>query len=238
MQLKLLWELQKLDLTIASMRRTIEEAPEKSGVDQEADCLESIKEKLAAMQISYKDDRKKIRDLEMKIQKIVDDRKELNDGMYSGKTSAKELEQMQKKMELLSDEKKKLEDQLIALMESVEEQEASINTAESEVKKAERVLQDIQQKLETELMQHNRELASLEAKRKEQAAVIDPQFLQRYKMLSAKHGGQALALVESDICGGCRVFISSALHGRLYKQDSLVYCENCGRLLIKLEDPQ
>jgi predicted nucleic acid-binding Zn-ribbon protein len=238
MQLKLLWELQKMDLTIASMRRTIEEAPGNSGIDQNSENLTLLKDKLSALQITFKEDRKKQRDLEMKIQKIVDDRKELYDGMYSGKTSAKELEQMQKKMEMLSEEKKKLEDQLITLMESVEELEDSISTINNEVKEADLELHKKQKKLEAELAQYNEELAALESIREKKAVDIEPQFLQRYEVLAAKHGGQALALVENNICGGCRVFISSGLYGRLYKQDALVYCENCGRLLFKLEDPQ
>lgn len=235
MQLKLLWELQKLDLTIAAMLETIEEAPAKSGVEEDEEAWRELEEDLAAKKSTYKDDQKTWRELEMKIQKIVDDRQALNDNMYTDKTTAKELEQMQKRMEMLFEEKGKLEDTLLSLMESVEEQEEALEEAEEEVKKAHLVFKEKTSALESELSGHHKELKKYQAEREKLLPALEPQMLERYEMLALKHGGQALALVENDICGGCRVFISSALKGHLYNQKALVYCENCGRLLVRPE---
>ncbi|MFU8794640.1 MAG: zinc ribbon domain-containing protein [Dethiobacteria bacterium] len=237
MQLKLLWELQKIDLTIAALQKTIEEAPLKSGVEEASQNLESLKNDQSQQTESLKVDRKVLKELEMKIQKIVDDRKDLNDGLYSGKTtSAKELEQMQRKMDILAEEKKKYEDRLLVLMESVEEQEGALNALNDQINEIERLLKDKEEKLEQELSLYRSELSKMDNIRVGKTEGIEQKYLDRYTMLSEKYKGQALALVENDICGGCRVFISSAQRGHLYNPGALVYCENCGRLLIKSDE--
>jgi uncharacterized protein len=237
MQLKLLWDLQQLDVAINTLKKAIEEAPPKSGVDEAEEKLEQVKAEHGEKDLQLKADRKNLKDTEMRIQKIVDDRKELNENMYDGKGAAKELEQMLKKMDLLAEEKKKLEDITITLMESVEEQEESLNKTESELSELEINLRELKEKLSAELLEYNTELAELEQKRNRMAEEVEPKELERYTMLSQKHQGRPLAMVENDICGACRVFISSALRGKLYNPDAIVYCENCGRLLIKMDDP-
>lgn len=237
MQLKLLWDLQKLDVAITALKKAIEEAPLKSGVGEAEEKLEQVKTEHGEKDLQLKADRKTLKDTEMRIQKIVDDRKDLNENMYDGKGAAKELEQMLKKMDLLAEEKKKLEDITITLMESVEEQEESINKTESELSESEISLRELKEKLDAELSGYNAELAELEHKRNLKVGEVEPKELERYTMLSQKHQGRPLAMVEDDICGACRVFVSSALRGKLYNPDAIVYCENCGRLLIKMDDP-
>ncbi len=237
MQLKLLWDLQQLDVAINAIERAIDEAPLKSGVEEAEEKLKVVIEKHGEKGLQLKADRKTLKDTEMQIQKIVDDRKELNDNMYDGKGAAKELEQMLKKMDILAEEKKKLEDVTITLMESVEGQEESITETASELKELELSLKEREKKFETELSVYNEELAELEQKRSLKAGEVEPKELARYTLLSQKHQGRPLAMVENDTCGACRVFISSALRGKLYNPNALVYCENCGRLLIKMDDP-
>jgi len=237
MQLKLLWELQKIDLTIAALQKTIEEAPLKSGVEEALQNLEALKNDQTQLTESLRADHKALRELEMKIQKIVDDRKDLNDGLYSGKTtSSKELEQMQRKMDILAEEKKKFEDRLLVLMESVENKEGTLKELNEQIDQMGRLLKEKEEKLEQELSLYRSELSNMDQKRAGKTEGIEQKYLDRYAMLSEKYKGQALALVENDICGGCRVFISGALRGHLYNPGALVYCENCGRLLIKLDE--
>ncbi len=239
MQLKLLWELQQIDITIAALKLSIEEAPQKSGVEEARAEVELLEQELAASKELHKVERKTLRELEMHIQKLVDQRNQINDGLYSGKTtSAKELEQMQRKMDLLADEKKKYEDQLLNVMEKVEELDDSIKDLEMNLSDKEKVLAYNETKLAAALNTLQSELSAVEEKRREKAEAIEEKNLTRYTMLAEKHHGRPLALVDNDICGGCRVFISSAQRGRLYNPGALVYCENCGRLLIKLDDPQ
>ncbi len=236
MQLKLLWDLQEIDLSIIAVEENIKEAPVLSGVGEASERFEELKSEIAEKENLLKEDRKTLKNLEMRTQKIVDDRKELSDNMYDGTvTSVKELEQMQRKMELLAEELKKTEDETLILMESIEEQEDLLKNIQSDLENCQQDLQNKEANLAENLEQFNHKLESLKADRVKVEEKIEPKYLNKYNMLVEKHQGEALAKVDNDLCGGCRVFISSAHRGHLYNPEAMVYCENCGRLLVRLD---
>lgn len=239
MRLKLLWELQELDLAISTLREKIEEAPRLSGVEEASEHLESLRNELFLLEENLKDKRKILKQLEMKTQKIVDDRKELNENLYSGKvTNVKELEQMHRKMDLLAAEKKNLEDDIINFMESIEELESNQESRLGEISEGKNDLEDKNDRLASDLNQYKLELKQLEEERELQERKIDKKDLDRYDILIQKHQGKALARVVDDICEACRVIISSAQRGHLYNPGTMVYCENCGRLLVKFDQKE
>lgn len=237
LQLKLLWELQELDLAIKEVKQKIENAPQLSGVQEAKQDKENKGQDYAELEAQLNNDRKYLKKLELQEQKIVEDRQELYESMYSGKIkSTKELEQMQRKMDLLAEDKKNVEEEILVLMESIEEQEEKLKQAEEELKESKQALKDKASSLEEELNSLNQELLKLQDDREQQAAKINKQYLDKYLIMAEKHRGKPLAKVENDICSGCRVFISSAQRGHLYNPSAMVYCENCGRLLVKLEN--
>ncbi len=237
MQLKLLWDLQEIDLSIRALEQKIEEAPALSGVKELAEEFEALKRELSEKESLLKDNSKTLKSLEMRAQKIVDDRKELSDTMYGGTVSSiKELEQMQRKMELLAADKKKTEDDILILMESIEEQEGLLEKKVAELDKCKQELENKEATLAEDLDRFKSELASLKEARAKLVEKIETKYINKYNMLAEKHQGEALAKVEDDICGGCRVFISSAHRGHLYNPGAMVYCENCGRLLVRLDN--
>ncbi len=237
MQLELLWELQELDLSAAALKRKIEEAPVKSGISEKEEELTGLQDDYSAMEKSLKKNRKTLRQLEMDEQRIIDDRSELKDKMYGGKVgNVKELEQMQQRMDYFAAEKKKVEDRILELMELIEEEEFKIKELAEKIKKDEDELAEMKEKLIADLDELNKILSEKMVEREKLVDKIDNVYLRKYTVLAEKHQGRALARVENDICGGCRVFISDGQRGKLYNQDAMVYCENCGRLLIRFED--
>ena len=237
MQLKLLWELQEVDLAIKDLEKNIEEAPAESGVDEAVELVRQLREDYKIKESQNKDDRKKLKSLEMKTQKLVDDRKEVNDNMYNGTvTNVKELEQMHRRMDQLLSEKEKTEDEVLVIMESLEEQDEQLLRLEGKLGKAKKELTEKEERLKVNLAEMNHSLVVLKEERVVRSGKVEKKYLDKYLMLAEKNQGQALAKVNEDLCGGCRVFISSGLRGYLYNPDAMVYCENCGRLLVKLDD--
>ncbi len=236
MQLQLLWELQEIDLSIKGLQTKIEEAPWLSGVPDAREYLESLEKDCSEKENRLKSERKELKQMEFEEQSIFDTSKELKDNMYGGKVSnVKELEQMQRKLDLLAEDKKKLEEKMINLMESIEALEEELNELAEKISRTREDLAGKEKQLEEEITALNQEIAQLQSQREELAGKIDQKYLEKYLMLAEKYQGKALARVVNDICGGCRVFISSAHRGHLYNPSSMVYCENCGRLLVKLD---
>jgi len=237
MQLKLLWDLQEIDLFIRGISDDIENAPLKSGVQELTEALDALTAERDACEAALKADQKKMRELEMKTQKAIIDRKELYEKMYGGKSiNVKELEQQQRRLEQLDTERKKLEDQAVDLLESVEEQEEKLGALNDQLQQDESALKSREANLAAELTLLKSKLAELEERRVKQAGEIEAKLLEKYRILAEKHQDRPLARVDNDICGGCRVFISGALRGHLYNPEAMVYCENCGRLLVIIED--
>lgn len=237
MQLKLLWELQEVDLAIKNLEKRIEEAPAESGVNEATELVKQIRDDYEVKESQNKDDRKKLKNLEMKTQKLVDDRKELNENMYNGTvTNVKELEQMHRRLDQLLLEKEKTEDEILVIMESLEEQDDQLSRLKDDLTKAEKELTENEKRLKVDLAEMNKELERLKEDRVGRADRVEKKYMDKYLMLAEKNHGQAVARVNEDLCGGCRVFISSGMRGHLYNPDAMVYCENCGRLLVKLDD--
>ncbi len=237
MQLQLLWKLQEYDLAISDLESKIESAPALSGKDELVEQLSSLKEDIESRESWLKEVKKTLKSLELRTQKIVDDRKEMHESMYGGKIgNVKELEQMQRRMDHLAAEKEGLEEKIITHMETIEELEELIKDNRSSLKDLEKELTLTEEKLAEEIGALQAELNHLAEKRAALASHVSERHLERYTNMRERHGGIALASAGSDICGACRVFISSALRGHLYNPDAMVYCENCGRLLVKIED--
>ncbi len=237
MQLKLLWDIQEIDLSIRGIEGDIINAPLKSGRQEKAEALDALKVERDADEANLKAKQKKLRELEMKTQKAIDDRKQLYEKMYSGKAvNVKELEQQQYRLDQLDSERKMLEDQIIDLLESIEEQEEQLGFLCNRLSRDLADLESTEANLAAELVLLEGKLAELEGRRLIKASEIDSKYLEKYHILAEKHQGRPLARVDNNICGGCRVFISGALRGRLYNPDAMVYCENCGRLLVIIED--
>ncbi len=232
MQLKKLWDLQELDLSIASVKKDVEEAPLLSGFELKEEEIKQLREIIDEEREKLNATKKEMKQIELDIQKRIDDRNVVSNDLYGGKTtSVKELEQMQRRMDSLAEEKKMLEDRAIELMESIEELEVSLAEKIKQIEHEDSELDRIKKNLAEDLSKFKSHLEDMEAERIKLVESVDRKYLGKYEMLREKNQGRALALVENNMCTGCRVFISAALQGNLYNPDTMVYCENCGRML-------
>lgn len=234
-QLVALWRLQELDQAIARLDEQLKSNPL---LLQAAEA----REKLGA--VSAEHDRagerltecqKKLKLRELDLQKAAGSRQALHNRLYGGEVSnVRELEQMEKKLSLLEKEQADIEEEVISLMESGEELRKTRHDLEQQARQDKLELEKKEDLLRAELDITGREILGLQEERAGIAAAVSSQYLERYRILSHRYQGSGLALVVNDICEGCRVFISSAQRGFLYNPGAMVYCENCGRLLVRL----
>lgn len=235
MQLELLWQLQQLDLSLAAVSGELEKTPLIEEVAETGKRYELARDEQDAESGRLKDMQKRSKSLELDLQKISAKREELRKKMYGGEVSnVRELEQMEKKLNSLEKEQSDIEEEILAGMESIEELEALLSKAAGNIRRVEQELQAKENELNLKTGELKDELRRLETERELLAAKIEPRYLERYDILARRHNGRALARVINDICEGCSVFISSAQRGFLYDSEAMVYCESCGRLLVRL----
>src|SRR5690606_17244241 len=79
------------------------------------------------------------------------------------------------------------------------------------------------------------ELDRVTAEREALAAGVDPGVLEEYERLRAQMGGIGVARLEGGRCGGCQLTLSAVERDRIKQlpADSLLHCEECGRLLVR-----
>ena len=234
MSLKLLWRLQEIDLAVKDLEDEVENTSLHREAREAAERLDELGVALEKLAQVLGEQRKKLRRGELDLESITAEHGELYRKLYSGEVkNIKELEQMEIKLRSVKQKQLGVEEVLLGMMESMEGQEQQLSDLTAQRDEASAELQRRRQRLEEELARLEGELERLGKQRADLAARIEPQYLERYRELAGRYQGRGLAAVIDDICQGCSVFISSAQRGFLYDPRAMVYCESCGRLLVR-----
>jgi len=234
-QLELLWHLQEIDLRLSELNKELDASPVlaeaiywEEQVKEKEKCFDE-----ACRELEQK--KKELKKKEMKLKELTEEKNNLRKTMYGGEiSSTRELEQMEKKLRKLESDQEELEGDVIEELEEIEKKEEEKEEQEKELKQVSATLQEKKQVWSSEENRIREELEKLKQQRAEIEKKVEKPFLEKYQLLSQRYRGKALARVTTDICEGCRVFVSSAIKGRLYNLNTMVYCENCGRILVKL----
>jgi len=231
-QLNLLIQLQEIDARIRvqqdEMKRTpahlaeLEQraAASKAGVDSVRQALEE----------AQKAKRDRDRDLEAgggKVEKLKSRTSEI-------KTN-KEYTALLKEIETAEQESKAIEDEILKLMEKIDGATAEIANVEQRAKEEIVAIEQARRQLEEDLARVGRELAAVEQERAAVAGRIDPEFLAEYRRLTPTCAGRIVVETRGESCSGCHMSIPPRIYVIVKKNDSIVGCPNCHRILYYKE---
>ncbi len=233
-QLEQLWFLQECDTEIAVQEKRYKEEPLVAEVEELRAKLVKEEERLKKREDDLREKKKKNKMLDLSLQKATDEIKSLKKKLYGGEVSnLKELSTMEKKLELVEKEEAKLENAIIEQMEMVEESE---NLFEEQKKRRDACQDKLDKKskgLKKVLANIKKTIKELQKKRVDIESKVSKEHLDRYNRLIQRPDKKCVAKVTNDRCEGCRVSIPNSQVGKLYNPDIILYCENCGRLLVK-----
>ena len=224
-----LFRLQELDLQISRSHERIAEIDVLLADDEEvttarADC-ESKEEQLAEARL---ENSKADHEVESQRAKIDNTQKALYGGSV---TSPKELEDLQLESESLKRYLDTLEDRLLEKMVALEE--AELKHAQASQKLTELIAR---KSGENELMTADRLdlLSTIERTTTEREAAlknVSAEDLKTYEKFRRRFDGIALALLISGNCGVCGVDLARSKEQEIRGGNTLVYCDQCGRIL-------
>ncbi len=231
-RLSLLIQLQQIDMKIRSLAEQKNQLPEmlasleRRREESKAE-LDKTKE---ALQVAQKSRRDRDKDLEVGAQKV----EKLKTRTSEIKTN-KEYQALLKEIEAAEQENKAIEDEILVLMEKIDVAAASITTAEKKAR-------DDEETIVAELKEHEaasaklgEELKEAERQRQETAARIEPLVLSQYQRLIASKAGIAIAEARGESCSGCYMSIPPQVFVNVKKNDSIITCPHCGRILYYKE---
>ncbi|QQY80491.1 putative nucleic acid-binding Zn-ribbon protein [Keratinibaculum paraultunense] len=229
--LDLLWELQKHDNNLKDMNLKLEEISngEKAKMlalklDQMESKLKDIEKRLENSQSKLNRNNLLLKDLDYRLNKTEKD-------LYEGKISdLKQLSYLDKEREII---KKNIDEKEMEIIEQLEEVE-NLKEEFLKVKKDFNVL-----KLEYDKLMEKYSITTenLKTKTKQEleekekiVSNVEESILHLYVKLR-KEKGNALAEVVEDRCSGCNMLLPTIIIDKLKNMNTLVYCENCGRIL-------
>ena len=231
--LKQLIRLQTVDLAIQELRTRIDKFPGISKALTEklrsaTVGLETAREKLKNNQTIRKKLESEIGVTEAKISKY-------REQMLAVKTND-EYRALQHEIEHTQNAIRKVEDEILNLMVEGETQQIEIKSAEVRLKEDQLLVDQERKQLEEE---NRRDLSGLESylkERKEIQTSMSSDLVPRYERIRKARGGIAVAPARDYLCQICQVRIRPQILQEIRKNDQIIVCEACQRILYDPEN--
>ena len=234
--LAVLLDLQNNDTSADQLRHrraTLPERQELADAERAIAALDQEMSGVAARRHELARDQKRLEDeiSSLETRAAAEDRK-----LYSGTvTAVKELQALQEEISSLQRRQSGLEDQVLELMEQGDPLDVELEAFAARRRELDARAADARQRLDAQLAAIDAELEQLRAQRAPLADAVAAPILAEYEQIRSRLGGVAAAKLEGGSCRGCHLHLSAVELDRIRKlpSDSLVHCEECGRILVR-----
>ena len=226
-QLGLLQQLQEIDYLIDHHEGNLARVPLE--IQQMARNLvtlrREISESSARLEVIEKDLRKKEQDLAVEQEKIKRSERRL-----LGIRNQKEHNALTREVKLGKKVLSEIEDAILEHMNEIEVLKTSLDKKQRDYEKFESEL--LEKKAEAREVESdaNSALDELNSEKGKVSEAIDQEFLKRYQTIK-KARGYAVAELVNGSCSGCHMAIPPQLNIRVLKQEEMVSCPSCHRIL-------
>jgi predicted nucleic acid-binding Zn-ribbon protein len=232
--LKLLIELQALDSTAERLRRRMADIPnEQAALDSRlADltgAVNGVKERIAASQTARREIEKDLAAVQARLTKYKDQLMEV-------KTN-KEYHAMQTEIAAAEAVVRREEDRLLERMEEAETLAAELKAAESALKVGTAEVAASRKQMDAERAATEAELAKTNEERSRVAANISPATLALFERVSKHRKGLAMSEARDGLCTQCHVRLRPQVYNELRRNESVMQCESCSRILYFVPPP-
>jgi hypothetical protein len=232
--LESLIHLQDLDLTAERLRRRMADLPAAlAALDERMAKLSadvaSVKERMAASQAARREIEKDLAVVQGRLSKFKDQLMEV-------KTN-KEYHAMQTEIGTAEHQVRQQEDRLLDRMEEAETQSAELKTAEAALKSGQAEAARQRQQLDADRVAAEAELERTTGERTKLAARVSSPALSLFEHVSKHRKGLALSEAREGLCSQCHVRLRPQVYNDVRRNDSLIQCESCSRILYYLAVP-
>ncbi len=226
-------KLQEIDSRILAKRLFIEKVPAR--ICEQDEPLKLSRQNLEKMQQKSETLQKKKREREKSLEDIQEKIKKMKGRTTDIKTN-KEYQAHLREIESSEKEIGKIEEEILVIMEdldrTVKQQKVEEVTVRQEIEK----LEVFRKELDREAALHEKELTALKKERTGIVSSIDPDIYATYMRLLRSGGGVALSPAKNEVCSGCDMNIPPQLFVEVRKNEELIQCPQCHRILFCRED--
>jgi len=226
-----LWELQEIRRRYLALKKKEQNALNSAEARALEGKLNNLREKQQLIEAKIKSLEKELNRRTMDFKSHEEKKGSLREELYSGKAKAKELSNLQKRLEATELELSNVEEDVLRLSEELEMLRQSVGSIHRDVEDIENQLGVLQANLEVELQGLRAEMEEVKKIHSQVLKKIDKKTLDLYNRKFKQHSVTTVAKVLGGLCTGCNVHLPRYLIAEVKTGDSLVGCENCGRIL-------
>jgi len=221
-------KLQKLDTTLERLRLAETEGPQRL-VALDAELMQAEAKVRDSLELE-KEQKKRRRDLETRIDETEAMIKKYQSRQFEVKTN-EEYKALLKEIEFQKKEKTEAEDEVLQLMESLEVLEEENKRIEVWLKEQSKALALRKKKVEEWVASARQELEENRTKRETLIKDLPRNVFAMYERVYAGFNGRAVVPIIDGICQECHLQIPPQQFNELQRNDQVMSCPNCGRLI-------
>jgi len=231
--LKRLIRLQTIDLDIQQLKTKIDLFPGISkGLD---DKLRDANAQVAGAQEKSKNNQATRKKLEGEVSGLETKISKYREQMLSVKTN-EEYKALQKEIEHTQVAIRKVEDSILGLMLEAESSTQEIRQAEVRLKEDQQRVSQERRELEGEHQNDVTAMQSYITERKDLEGQISSDLLPRYERVRKFRGGIGISAARDYVCEVCQVRIRPQVFQEIRKNDKIIACDACQRILYDPEN--
>jgi predicted nucleic acid-binding Zn-ribbon protein len=227
-QLELLVELQGLDTVVSQLMR------EKEAIPQEIQALEQRYSQeachLEAARAELEDLQKKRRNRERELESQAQEMKKRQGRLLEVKTN-KEYSAILHEIEALKEKQSSLEDEILEVLEAIDHRTQQIGTQKEKVAGEREACEQQKKDREEKLAQIEARLTHLLEDRSKRISLIDRALIQNYMRIYENRQGLVVVPVKNGSCSGCFVTLTPQSYQEAKRNDRIITCANCNRIL-------
>lgn len=233
-QLRTLAQMQILDDQIGRLRILQEELPKQ--LNSLIEGVEQATADLLAAETERAELNKKQRTLEGDIKTHQDQCRKYGTQLSEIKTN-KEYKALNSEIAYLKDKISDIESQLLELMDTENEFKEQIAGLKKALELAESKKREKEGDLKAQIASLESKIEETRAERNKLAVTLPTSLIKQYGNMIKHKNNQAVAYNRDGSCGGCGFVIRQQMRIELQLRKKIVFCENCGRILLnRLEE--
>lgn len=231
--LNVLVAVAKVDSTLTESRGELTRLPEKLLWAEQA--LAKIEDAERKSISNFEEKQKERRHLESALQDDEAKIKKFQGDLMQAKSN-REYQACQKEIDMLKSKIDGEEERLLGLMDELDDHRADHDEELRKLSEDKAAKQKDIDVIKERMAFLENEIKNLETQKPGYLKEIDPALTKRYERILAKLGTVAVTRVEGEGCGGCGAQQPPQLIVEIKRNDKVITCQACGRILIHYAD--
>ena len=227
--IRCLMDLQSIDLQVRKLDEIM--AQNDAELGKRAQRIDGLKAEIEELVQRREACEKKRAELEIGIEEEFARIKDRQAKMMNVQTN-REYQSLLKEIEDGKESNKQREDETVLLMEEIEAINKKLGELENVSISEEKLLDEERRNVEEQASKLSQEKEHIIKDRGDKAKLVAANILKRYELLREKRNGLAIVGVTKGVCQGCNMNIPPQLFNNLLKEQELLSCPICNRLMF------